>query len=377
MFLVLITITTNLFANDKSSSYEQINYFGNNNCFDCIKINKLFSSSGLSYTYKNNFENKEELYLLYEQYNVPKEKYNIVPVVFYKDDYRVGFEEVENYIKILKQDLEPSKEEILSKESQIDFNDPNQTIEEVLFQNLTFLGIVLTGLLDGINPCSIAMLLFFLSLISFKTDKKGFNRKNMIFISLSYILGIFITYLLIGLGLYKFVIYLNLSWLRHSIFIVTIILTSFLAFLNLKDYFNIKHGKYENVKTQLPQNIKHKIHNILRNNNKSKVIILTTFISGVLVSLLEFFCTGQIYLPTINYMIINNISSTKAISYLLFYNFFFVLPLIIIDIIVYFTKTIINVSQLLVEKLHVIKILTFLFFTTATLILIIQYFSII
>lgn len=373
LFILIISIFPKIIIGQTTKTLEtSVNfiYFGNDNCLECVKTTKFLNKNvpSQNYTYKNNFKHKNELYKKYKEYNVPENKYNLVPVLFFDNStYMVGFEEIEKHFMNTENGNSLKIEEIE------EIIEKDKTIEDSFFENFTFIGIMLAGMLDGINPCSIAMLLFFLSLISFN---KGDNR-NIILISLSYILGIFITYLLIGLGLYKFVIFLNLTWLRHVIFIVTIILTVFLAFLNMSDYINIKKGKHNEIKAQLPIFLKHKIHNVLRKNDKQRFIILTTFISGILVSLLEFFCTGQIYLPTINYMIVTNTSAIKAFSYLIVYNLFFVLPLVIISCIVYFSKSIIDVSQVLVEKLHIIKLLTFLFFIIATIILTIQYIKII
>ena len=61
--------------------------------------------------------------------------------------------------------------------------------------------------------------------------------------------------------------------------------------------------------------------------------------SGFVVSILEFTCTGQVYLPTI--LFVTNIPSMRvsATSYLVLYNVMFIVPLLIIFGIVYWGVT--------------------------------------
>ena len=54
------------------------------------------------------------------------------------------------------------------------------------------------------------------------------------------------------------------------------------------------------------------------------------FLAGFLVSLLESVCTGQVYIPTINLIIKNDPARITAWLWLLFYNFLFALPLIVL-----------------------------------------------
>ena len=59
-----------------------------------------------------------------------------------------------------------------------------------------FIAVLGAGLLDGVNPCAIAMLLLFVSLLGFTE-----NKKSLILVSITYISALFFSYLLIGFGL--------------------------------------------------------------------------------------------------------------------------------------------------------------------------------
>ncbi len=57
------------------------------------------------------------------------------------------------------------------------------------------------------------------------------------------------------------------------------------------------------------------------------------FLLGVAISLLELACTGQVYLPTITYMIQQG--ETGAVARLMFYNLAFIAPLTVIFVLAY------------------------------------------
>ena len=85
----------------------------------------------------------------------------------------------------------------------IDENITTQSIGEVdsktAFKNFTFTAIIINGLIDGINPCAFAVIVF---LVSFLTIYR-YDKKEVILIGSAYCLAVFITYILLGLGLFK------------------------------------------------------------------------------------------------------------------------------------------------------------------------------
>jgi len=86
---------------------------------------------------------------------------------------------------------------------------------------------------------------------------------------------------------------------------------------------------------QLPIDKKIKIHDIIKKSGKSVSLILPMFFCGMTVSLYEFGCTGQIYLPTIMFVSKNTDYRLKSYFYLFLYNAMFVIPLLIILFAVY------------------------------------------
>ena len=65
------------------------------------------------------------------------------------------------------------------------------------FESFSVVGIVLAGLLDGINPCAFTTIVFFLSMLAYL----GKSKREMAIVGVGFTLAIFATYFLLGLGL--------------------------------------------------------------------------------------------------------------------------------------------------------------------------------
>lgn len=186
--------------------------------------------------------------------------------------------------------------------------------------------VMLAGLLDGINPCVFATLIFFMSLLI--TAK--ISKNKLIVIGLVYTGGCFITYLAIGFGLFKLLGFgMGFAGLRT---VVNLFMTFFLLLLSLFSFRDAwvfhRTGEAHKVSLQLPEKIKLRIHSLMRQSKNSKFLIPSFFLLGILVTLLESVCTGQVYLPTLMLLIKNDGVISEWFAYLLLYNVMFILPLL-------------------------------------------------
>jgi len=233
------------------------------------------------------------------------------------------------------------------------------------FQTFTLLAIIGGGLLDGINPCAFSTIVFFLSFLALA----GFSFRKMVFIGIFFILAVFLSYLGLGLGVFVWFENVRAFAILSRYFDVTVGgLTILLGAVSLYDYFRYKRkGTSEGMLLRLPRAVKNVIHSSigkLRNKGASGMpkLLLVAFGLGVLVSLLESVCTGQVYVPTLSFMIKMNMMRVRAFSYLLIYNLMFVLPLVAV-----FLATLFGVksqwwAKLLQSNLGRIKLITALFF---------------
>ena len=257
---------------------------------------------------------------------------------------------------------------------------PLKSIEgiEARFVDLPFLGVLGAGLIDGFNPCAIAMLLLFISLLTFMK-----NRRLLIIVCFSYILGIFLSYLAFGTILFQFIHYIGREAriISRIIAWAMLLLSAFFFFFNLYDGIMSYKKKYGKVKNQLPKRIQafnkritvsvtRMIERYQQEGKSVLPLILWTFGLGFVLAFTEFMCTGQIYLPTIVALVqLYGGLNVKSWIYLISYNVMFVLPLIVIAIVAIRTQSIMVASDKVREHLHYIK-----FFNAAIFLVIFIYY---
>lgn len=173
-----------------------------------------------------------------------------------------------------------------------------------------------TGFLDGIHPCAIAILIFFIAFLL--TLHKKF--KNILALGFVYIIVIFLTYLAIGVGLLSGIM---LFGQHHFFAILGSWLLIFLGVLNLRDYFfpKLKLG------LKFPTISHKRIKGMLQ-----KATLPTIIVAAFLVGLCSVPCSGGIY-AAITALLASQTTFFTGLLYLLLYNLMFVTPLIILLII--------------------------------------------
>lgn len=173
--------------------------------------------------------------------------------------------------------------------------------------------IAITGFLDGIHPCAIAILIFFIAFLL--TLRKKLN--NILRLGVVYIFVIFLTYLAIGVGFLSGMMLFG----RHHFFAeLGSVLLIILGLLNLRDYF-IPNFR---LKFHLPRVSNQKIKGYLQ-----KATLPTVIIAAFLVGLCSVPCSGGIY-AAITALLASQTTFFTGFLYLLLYNLMFVTPLIIL-----------------------------------------------
>jgi len=169
------------------------------------------------------------------------------------------------------------------------------------------------ALVDSINPCAFSIL--FLS-VTFLFGL-GRSRREIVKAGLVYIFGIFLTYVLIGLGILKVLSLFNIPNLMSKIGATAIIAFGVVALIN--EFFpNFP------IKLRIPKFAYENIAKLLE-----KATLPAAFILGFAVGLFEFPCTGGPYLFVLG-LLHDQGNYLKGLGYLLFYNLIFILPLIVI-----------------------------------------------
>lgn len=201
------------------------------------------------------------------------------------------------------------------------------------FSGFSFITIAAAGLLDGINPCAFTTIIFFVSYLALV----GRKDRELLMVGAAFTLAVFLTYLALGLGLSTIIKSFGaISLIGKIIYAGTALICAILAVLSLWDYFKIRQGKLAEIALQLPSWLKQRIHQTIRTRSRMSGYVAAAFVAGVLVSVFELACTGQVYLPTIVFMTGVAEARTSAIAYLILYNLMFIVPLVAIFGVTYF-----------------------------------------
>lgn len=335
-------------------------YFYQTSCRECDRVEIMLEAVKRQYNTvvvhaHNIFDNTSKI--LFEglalHCNIPESERLIVPTIIIGDDYLIKQDITLQHVEALIGKYRNGAPEYNVSQ----FATAEQTILE-RFSRFSLIGILVAGLVDGVNPCAFATLVFFVSYLLFI----GKRRRTIMLMALFFIIAVFITYFAIGIGAYNILTYLTgLNIVARMIFLAFGIIAIVLGLLSVRDYFLAKRGALDKMALQLPLGIKQRIHKNIRQKTAVGGIIIGSLIAGFFISLLEFGCTGQVYLPTITFMVSRAGFSLKPVILLILYNLMFVLPLIIIALLatLFSTK---RIAKSLEKRIPVIKLITALLF---------------
>jgi len=221
------------------------------------------------------------------------------------------------------------------------------------FHSFGALTVAGAGLLDGVNPCAFATIVFLVSYLSLV----GRGRKEILMTGAAFTAAVFGTYLLLGLGTLKFLSYLNqFARVGKAVYLLAAIGTFTLATLSLYDAYQAKQGKVKAITLQLPKSLKLRIHKVIREQTRTSGLIAGALVSGFAISALELVCTGQVYLPTITFVMGVEGMRVHALSYLILYNLMFVVPLIVVFGFVHWGTTSVQLGGVLQRHLMAVKL---------------------
>ena len=302
-------------------------YFYLTGCRECDQI-----SQDLEYLKKrypnlvvHNFDVRENAPLwewLGEKLGIPQDKRLIAPAIFVGNDYLLGKDVTVKNI-----------EELIDKYSS-DGAKPfweNWNREEAIasilkrFQSLGLITVATAGLVDGLNPCAFATLIFLISYLTIT----GRNRFQILAVGSAFTLGVYIAYLGIGTGFLKGL--QALPWLQgfsKGIYGLTAALCLALALASFRDYLKAKRGAPEEMTLKMPTRLRRVVNKVVRESMKVRYLVPLSLAVGFIISLIEFVCTGQVYLPTILFIMSVPEMRVRAFPHLLLYNLAFVLPMI-------------------------------------------------
>lgn len=244
--------------------------------------------------------------------------------------------------------------------------------QEELFRGFSILTVIGAGLLDGVNPCAFATLIFFISYLIMRSKKK----RDILLVGVAFGAGVFLAYFLAGLGLYKYVaqakwFFAIARWFYLAIGLFALVI----AALSFRDAYRVRRGKLEDMSLQLSQRQKRAIHGLIRKTANTGFLATTAFVVAFPVSLFEFLCTGQTYLPTIVLIYSQSALRARATLLLVVYNLLFILPLLVITFVAWLGTTSDRMTGWLTKNAVVVKIATAVLFLAIAAFLIVRAFT--
>ncbi len=189
---------------------------------------------------------------------------------------------------------------------------------------MTIAVIICAGVIDGINPCVISALIFLMGVLAMS----GISGRRLAVTGLCYCFGSFITYTLIGLGLLTVVRELSAFYglraiINNGIVVLLLIFAAVSIWDGIKFY---KTHSGSNVILKLPRRLQVLIHRWMKKATSGHHLIIAAFFLGGAVTLVETLCTGQIYVPSLVYMMRQDNNFFRHLCLLIVYNLMFTLP---------------------------------------------------
>lgn len=192
--------------------------------------------------------------------------------------------------------------------------------------------ITVAGLVDGINPCAIGMMVMLLGyLLAFAKKPERILKTGLL-----YVVTVFVTYLVVGLALYSVVSQFDLQGGARVLNLIVGGGLLLAGLVQLKDFLGIERGPH----LRIPTASKARLISLIEKVNYPATILL-----GILVTLLETPCSLPIYVGTATILSQSGMALPLVGLYFMYYNFLFVLPLLIVLAVVWRGKKILEVKE--------------------------------
>src|SRR3989344_810356 len=190
------------------------------------------------------------------------------------------------------------------------------------------LGIIIAAALaDSINPCVFGVLIFLLAYMT----RVFRNKTRMLIAGIIYIIAVYVTYFLLGAGIFTLA---YTAGLAKPFYWIAALLAIGVGLIEIKDFF--WYGRWFTLQA-LPgtaERLKRYSSAIGRMEVKHPVLSLAiSAMLGVFVVFVELPCTGAPYIAILGMLSVGDYSS--GIPMLLLYNLIFILPLIFLVGLVY------------------------------------------
>ncbi|MEN6480301.1 MAG: cytochrome c biogenesis protein CcdA [Anaerolineales bacterium] len=302
-------------------------YIARSGCEDCARVSVILDVlrqefPGLVVSQFDHVADADIAEAMATALGLPPEKHLRAPSLYVGHDALVGDEITSASVRALLASYAETGAPAFWEE--LDAQSGRQGVVE-RFQRMGPFAVVVAGLVDGINPCAFATILFFVSYLAISRRP----RRDLLLVGLAFTAGVFAAYLAVGLGAMRLLSWANsIRWLGYGLYGLMALGCFVLAGVSVHDYVLARQGRLHEMTLNLPDQMRERIKGRIR--TASRAFAGAAFVSGLLVSLMELACTGQVYLPTISFVVGVPAMRTQAVLYLVLYNVMFVVPLLVV-----------------------------------------------
>jgi len=346
-------------VDEVTASDSVILYFSTLSCDDCARVKKLLGeldetaempdgTVSAVRIYEFNIMDEDNVELLQQMFaarEVSKAQQQ-VPILFYQGGYLSGADEAE--AKLESEIAKGRLQNFVWEETEADTKE---------FSAGTYLSLLATGLVNGLNPCGASMLMMLLAAV-IMAGKSAWK------LGLSYLAGKFAAYLAMGLGLYHLLFMINqeiLMTVSRGITRVFAVVFVVLALMYLLDFIHARKQEYQKVRMQLPGFLRKWNHGMIERMSKvsGKWLFPAVCLLGVIISAGEFFCTGQVYLAAILYLMkMPQADTLQTVSAFLIYVTAMCVPSLLLVLLIEKTGNVIRASNTALKWMPFIKLAT-------------------
>jgi len=341
ILLVIVLAITNIRAT-ASGSCTAVIYF-NGGCPSCMgyvqMLDYALRSSGITsvstYDYYTNATALASLLSLREKLEVPPEFFSSVTTVvdgrylfegYFPVDIMTSFLSWNSGLDklVAAQGLKPDTYRLWDGGITLECNS-SQKIADCLPSG-TSVGMVGTwtlflfsGFVNGLNPCALAVLAYFVGVVSFHR-----SRREVLAMGAFYVFSIFLVYLGIGIGLMRTI--LSSRYLH----VVAKVFAAFAIAVGILGLNSALHPG-STLRLKIPRTLISPIAKKFSHSWIQKSAILAALLFGGAVAVLEFPCTGAVYMALIGVLSFQKMNFALILGY----NLMFVMPLIVLLILSY------------------------------------------
>ena len=331
--------------------------FTTNSCDACSEVKEWLSQNDgkIQILEYNIIEDDclDLLKVLFRTFDV-EEKLQEVPAVFVGDVCKTDSEKILSFGEEQAEaaDAQRKNQQLLQMIQSAKKAAEDQSGLEGNSKNANLLTLAGAGLLAGLNPCSISMLLMLLSLII--SEKRSVWKSGVL-----YLAGKYVTYFAIGLVIYTTASQISqhmLDRVGRVVDVVLAVLFGIAGVLYLTDAIRVFRQDYGKIRTQLPVGMRRMNHKMIKYfaGKRGMLWPVLILVLGAAISLGEFFCTGQIYMAAITYLLKDQASGVW-LAFLVYVTAMSV-PALCMIILIQRTRNTEHVSDFMLRHLGAIKL---------------------